>query len=212
MLVFVDESGDTGLKLGSGSSELFTLTLIIFESVEAAEAVRLRIESLRGELGLSTSFEFHFKECSNHRRRAFLDAIAPFQFKVYSFVVNKAALFGDDFADKSSFYIYVCKLLFEHARVHLINANVQIDESGDATFKRELASYLKRQMNDPRADVPCVKKVTCQNSKGNNLIQLADMVCGAIARSYQRERSAPESYRKIIAHRLVSVRYWPAND
>jgi hypothetical protein len=209
MLVFVDESGDTGLKLGSGSSELFTLTLVIFESAEAAESVSHRIESLRSELRLSAGFEFHFKECSNHRRRAFLEAIAPFPFKAYSYVVNKAALYGDNFTDKSSFYIYVCKLLFENARVHLVNANVQIDESGDVAFKRELASYLKRHMNDPEAVMPCVKKVTCQNSKGNNLIQLADMVCGAIARSYQRDRSAPGSYRIIIAHRLVSICYWP---
>ena len=38
MLVFVDESGDPGMKLGLGSSEFFVLTLVIFENNE--EAIR----------------------------------------------------------------------------------------------------------------------------------------------------------------------------
>jgi hypothetical protein len=33
MLVFVDESGDTGLKIGRGSSEFLTITLVVFEEI-----------------------------------------------------------------------------------------------------------------------------------------------------------------------------------
>lgn len=31
MLVFIDESGDSGLKIGEGSSRYFTVGLVIFE-------------------------------------------------------------------------------------------------------------------------------------------------------------------------------------
>jgi hypothetical protein len=32
MLVFVDESGDAGMKLGKGSSEFFIVTAVLFKS------------------------------------------------------------------------------------------------------------------------------------------------------------------------------------
>ncbi len=49
MLVFVDESGDTGFKVGQGSSGQFTITLIIFLENQEAEAVSRRIDTLRIE-------------------------------------------------------------------------------------------------------------------------------------------------------------------
>lgn len=47
MLVFVDESGDAGLKLQEGSSKYFVVTLIIFEENEEAESCDKRIDLLR---------------------------------------------------------------------------------------------------------------------------------------------------------------------
>jgi len=50
--------------------------------------------------------------------------------------------------------------------------------------------------------------IKVQNSEGNNLIQLADMICGAINRSFSEKPDAPD-YRKIIASREISVRLIP---
>ena len=54
----------------------------------------------------------------------------------------------------------------------------------------------------------CIKKVKMQDSKGNNLLQLADMVAGAINRSLHglRENSL---YREIIKSREIYVQSWP---
>ncbi len=76
MLVFVDESGDTGLKFSEGSSDLFTVALVVFEENDEAEAADERITLLCRELRKSADFEFHFKENSDSVRRAFLEAVA----------------------------------------------------------------------------------------------------------------------------------------
>jgi len=60
MLVFVDESGDVGIKVASGSSRYFTVTLLVFEDHEEALAADDRIDLLKCELGLPDDFEFHF--------------------------------------------------------------------------------------------------------------------------------------------------------
>ena len=51
MLVFVDESGDPGLKVLGGSSRLFTISLVVFEENDEALACDQRIELLKRELG-----------------------------------------------------------------------------------------------------------------------------------------------------------------
>lgn len=50
MLVFVDESGDSGLKLGDGSSDFFVLTLVIFSKNEDATSADILIDSIRAVL------------------------------------------------------------------------------------------------------------------------------------------------------------------
>ncbi len=87
MLVFVDDSGDTGFKLGQGSSGEFTLTLVVFPDHADAEAASKRIDTLRAEMGLPQGKgEFHFNESSNTQRRRFLEAVSGYPFQVFAVV------------------------------------------------------------------------------------------------------------------------------
>lgn len=80
MLVFIDESGDSGLKIHEGSSRYFSIALVIFEENEEATACDQRIELLKRELGWREGSEFHFKKNSDRVRKAFLHAIVPYNF------------------------------------------------------------------------------------------------------------------------------------
>jgi hypothetical protein len=53
-----------------------------------------------------------------------------------------------------------------------------------------------------------IRKVKVQDSQKNNLVQLADMVCGAVARSYTQKEDA-QRCRRLIAHREIYVQFWP---
>lgn len=50
MLIFIDESGDPGLKIKQGSSKFFTVGLVVFEDHNEAIACDNRIGLLRKEL------------------------------------------------------------------------------------------------------------------------------------------------------------------
>jgi hypothetical protein len=73
MLVFIDESGDPGLKLTTGSSKFFTIVLVVFGENDDALACDQRISLLRKELNLPEDYEFHFKEkiIQDFRRKKF---------------------------------------------------------------------------------------------------------------------------------------------
>ena len=208
MLVFIDDSGDTGLKLEEGSTQYFGIFMVVFEEHEEAAACDQRITLLRHELGLTLNYEFHFHRNSNRVREAFFKAVLPYQFFYYGIIINKLKLFGEGFKNKESFYKYSSSLLFENAKEKLDNAIVVIDESGRNLFKYQLAKYLKRKLNVSNG-LTYIKRVKMQDSKGNNLLQLADMVAGAVTRSLGGGRDDKDYFRRIIRSREIYVQIWP---
>lgn len=208
MLVFIDESGDPGLKLTQGSSAYFVISLVVFEDNDEAIACDQRIQLLKRELGRNNE-EFHFQRNSDRVRDAFIKAITPYEFFYYAIVLNKQGLYGDGFRDKKSFYKYACNLLFENAKEKLIHATVVIDKSGSLDFQRQLGKYLKQKMN---SEFTRIKSVKMQKSVANNLLQLADYIAGIINRSVQHKKDNSVSYRKMIAHREIRVQVWPKQN
>ncbi|HJZ12339.1 MAG TPA: DUF3800 domain-containing protein [Acidobacteriota bacterium] len=208
MLVFIDESGDTGLQITQGATKFFTIVMAVFEDMDEAHSCVQRICLLRRELRVPEGFEFHFHQNSLREREAFLRAVLPYQFFYYGIVIDKAKLFGEGFKNKESFYKYACGLLFENAKEKLRSAIVVIDSSGRDLFKYQLASYLSRRMNTEEGHT-LIKKMKMQDSHRNELLQLADMLAGAVNRSLSVEKREAERFRAIIKPREMYVQIWP---
>ncbi|MBM3261115.1 DUF3800 domain-containing protein [Candidatus Kaiserbacteria bacterium] len=208
MLVFIDESGDPGLNLDEGSSRFFTVGLLVFEDHDEAIACDQRIQLLKKEVGWPANEEFHFKRNSDRIRKAFLAAVAPYNFFYYGIAINKdpKKLYGEGFKNTKSFYKYACGLVFENAKEKLQSAIVVIDKSGSLDFRMQLASYLKRKIN---AGEKKIKKVKMQRSEANNLLQLADYIASTVNRSVTNTKHSSDDFRKMIAHREIYVQVWP---
>jgi hypothetical protein len=204
MLVFVDESGDTGRKLGKGSSRYFVITLVIFEENDEAEGCDQRITLLKRELHLPPVFEFKFSQLRKDQRTKFYEAIQPYSFFYYGIIIDKdpSKLWGKGFEIKESFYKYTCSLVFENAKPYLKDAIVIFDGSGSREFKRQLTRYLRKKVGGG------IRKVKIQASHSNNLIQLADMVAGAINRSLT-DKDDKLLYRNCLKPREMNVQTWP---
>lgn len=207
MLCFVDESGDPGLKTDIGSSKYFTVALVLFEDNEEAIACDKRINKLRSDLNLAVDYEFRFSKISERRKIEFFNSVLPFNFFYLAVTINKSALYGEGFKYKNSFYKYTCSLVFENAKAYLDNATVIFDGSGSRKFKFELQQYLKKKINEK--GMLKIKKVKLQDSHKNNLIQLADMVCGAIGYSYKGKEKYPIKFRQMLSHREIFCQVWP---
>jgi hypothetical protein len=205
MIVFIDESGDSGFKLNKGSSPYFVIGLVVFDDMEEADACDRRIEVLKTELGKGKNWEFHFKTNSHKLKEHFLKAVLPFNFFYYGIVLDKSRLFQEGFTTKDSFYKYTCGLVFENAKDKLHAAIVVIDETGSLLFKSNLAKYLMKKMNESKN---IIKRVRMEKSHSSNLLQLADYVTGSINRSYSNKANAG-IYRKIISSREIYVQLWP---
>jgi len=207
MLIFLDESGDCGMKDRVGSSKYFVVTAVLFEDNDAAADCDNLIDEMRVSMRLHENYEFHFNRCSDSIREKFLRGVIGEDFFYSSVVLNKAKLWGEGFKDKSSFYKYTTRLVFENIKEHLQRATVIIDRCGERRFRDSLGSYLRRKIND--GDSELIKKVKMEPSHSNNLLQLVDMVSGAVFRSFRHDKKNRRLFRDIVSARELRVQVWP---
>lgn len=207
MLVFIDESWDSGFKFDRWSSEFFTVSLVVFNDYDEANACDKAINELREKLK-KWEYEFHFADNSDKVKDQFLETVLPYNFYYYWFVLNKKAIYGQWFKNKASFYKVITGYLFENAKDKLENAKIIIDKSWNNDFRNSLAKYLKKKMNDD--NMKRIKEVKMQESHKNNLLQLADYVASGINRTYSSSsKRKRKDFIKKINVREIHVQFWP---
>lgn len=116
-------------------------------------------------------------------------------------------MWGEGFQYKDSFYKYAAGPVFEDAKAQLIDATVVLDECGSRDFRKQLSKYLKGRIND--GERVLIKKVKMEPSHSNNLLQLADMICGAVSRSFDMTKQNRMEFRRLIRHRELKLQVWP---
>jgi len=197
MLVFIDDSGDPGFKFEKGSSEIFVISCVIFADELEAEKTAVAIKGFRRKLRFPDDVEFKFSKSRKSIKEGFLETINSFHFKIRSLVIKKALIKSDELrGNKNSFYSYAIKLLLQHSDGSVLDAKVRIDGSGDRLFRKSFTTYLRKQLNSDQRKV--MKDCKLIDSKSNVLVQMADMIAGAVRRSYELDKTDSDLYKEII--------------
>ncbi len=206
MLVFLDDSGDPGFKVAKGSTPCFVIALVIFDDDLEAEKCAVAIKELRRTLGLSDNYEFRFNGSNRDIRLAFLRCAARLEFRVRAIVMDKARIYGAELrSSKDSFYRYAIKMVLQHNFGKIRNARLRLDGHGDREFRRELRSYLSREVRSRAGDPPVIAKLKMVDSKRDVLIQLADMVAGTLRRDAEGLKGDAGEYMAAIRRRCEDV-------
>ncbi|MCB1806393.1 MAG: DUF3800 domain-containing protein [Candidatus Competibacteraceae bacterium] len=191
MLVLIDESGDPGFKVSKGSSPVFVVAMVIFNDFLDAEHTSKSVSELRKKLRVKP--EFKFNKSHNSIRDEFFKSLEHHKFTIRSLVVIKSRIHSAGLRDNTDrFYNFFVRMLLNHDNGMLNNARVKIDGSGDRRFKQELQAYLRRLLKERIASIKFA------DSRRDNLIQLADMAAGAIARSYNEDRKDADRWLKML--------------
>jgi hypothetical protein len=199
MLVFIDESGDPGFKVDKGSTPVFTVAMVIFADGQAAAQTERVISGAQARLRVKP--EFKFTKASDPVRDGFFAAVCRCPFLVRAIVVRKEAIYSPHLrTDKEDFYRFFVRQMMAYDGGELDQARVVIDGSGEREFRRKLGSALRRQVGQK------LKEVRFSDSRSDQLVQLADMCAGAIARSYRSDRGSDAGrWRLALGPRIGNV-------
>lgn len=197
MLIFIDDSGDPGFKLDKGSSKAFVIACVIFDDELEAEKTAVAIKEFRRKMKFPDTMEFKFNKSSKKVRKGFLTEISKYKFRVRAIVMQKEKIYGQELIkSKESFYSYAIKMVLKYDNKTLRNARIKLDGHGERIFRQKLMTYLRRELNIKKIKV--VSQLRFVNSKTNVLIQLADMIAGAIYRKHTSNKKDAEIYYGIL--------------
>src|ERR1041385_5808392 len=113
MLVFIDDSGDTGFK--ALSSPFFIIALVIFDDNLVAEETSLAIKKLRRELKFPDDMEFKFHKSSPTVKKRFLETVVRYPFRIRAIVVEKGRV-------RSKFKAVGTETFFNHIIMTVLRA------------------------------------------------------------------------------------------
>ena len=183
MLVFIDDSGDPGFKIGKGSSKAFVIVLVIFDDNLEAEKTALSIKELRRKIKVSDFYEFKFNKCSPKFKKNFIETVRGFKYRVRAIVVKKDVIYSARLKNyKEDFYNYVIMQVLKHSEGHVRKAKLKFDKRGEKLLRDNLRVYLSRELDNKNKKI--FNDLKFVDSKENTLIQLADMVAGSIFAKY----------------------------
>ena len=203
-LVFIDDSGDPGLK--TASSDNFVMAAALFIDPGVAKSVMHEIEDYRKSLGWKYNHEFKFTKNPKNVVVEMLRRINDYDFKVYAVYIEKKD-FREitpamvPFFDREKLYNWTIKELLRE--IPLETAKITIDGRSTKQHKKDTATYLRREINGANS-----KKLEFKfdDSVTTDLLQLADLIVGSINRSLQPDKTDSKTYISIFKDKIVKIR------
>ncbi len=171
LYIYIDESGDTGVKFETGSSELFIISIVIINADDLVNLNR-ELEGISNRL-LFKSKEFKFSKILFRYKVLFFKSIYGLKFKAHAFIFTKHK--------KSAYINYLIQSLRE-IRLHEYSSEsiVTIDGTDKNMFSN---NDIKAVKNLTRIKT---KIVFCDSEK-SNLLQLSDMIAGLVHAVYKNK-------------------------
>jgi hypothetical protein len=188
--VFIDESGDSGLSGAPGSSAIFVLVMVVFETAVEADVCNQALVDLKLRLGRSSRSEFKFGKMRYDTKLEFANAIAASKMQIIAGLLNKGLLENPmGLYGEKNFYDFALGILFDHAGPYLSNAKVKIDGQSKKYAKPRLHSLPAGK----------ISKVRFADSTSDLLIQVADFAAGSIRRSFDLEPKLRDMNRQLLS-------------
>jgi hypothetical protein len=178
-----DEAGDASLNFGKGASRYLVLTLV---ATRDADALRSVLVELRKQENLSESFEFRFNDLASSKiLDKAMNALRKADFMVWALVVDKTTLprIAQDIYGAGLYFYFLVDLVNRIPLEYRHKGTLILDEIGSANtalvkLKRTFKVYgIRHEFN----------RIFFRRSRSEDLIQIADLVAGAILRRDARK-------------------------
>lgn len=188
-VAYIDESGDA--NFGEGASKTLVLCAVVIKR-DCLSQLSDAIAQLKASYGMH--------ELKSNQVRAFeqrchicqqLISSVPW---ILTIRVDKAALHGDWFRFRPTFYKYVQRLLNHELFKLFGSVSVTLDRYGSSEYQQSLKEYLAKKLQGELFD----PELLVAPAKDNDFIQASDFLCGSIRKALEGDFSDPQRLLDII--------------
>ena len=183
--VFIDDSGDAGMKLEQGSSKYIVMAACVFYSRKSIVEFLSVIDTLRSrhtshEKTIRYKREFKYSKTKLALKDEYFNAIKNCNFYVRVIFIDKNDLYSPHLrSNPEDLKMYMIKQVLTQTRGKITRAKVIIDGKDKRAFGFSGgAEYLRKTVNSKNHHP--IQSAEFADSKDNELIQLADMIAGAV--------------------------------
>ena len=198
-----DEVGRIGFKFERGSTEFFVVTIVLTND---PQAVRESVARLRGDLRLSSRTEFSFHSTPHPYRLAFLERARTWLLTARCLYVDKRLL-PAEFRSMAGwdFYGYFMAQLLDRLPVgDLGKTTLVLDEFGPAQLTLRAVREQLRRLGLWGGKDRAIKRIAFRRSQSEDVIQVADMIGGAV---YRRVTEGDETYFRLVKNTTLLWEY-----
>jgi hypothetical protein len=200
-VIYVDESGTPDVT--NHTPPVFVVAAVVLEGRQDVATLEQRFKNAFVVASRPEDHELKTSGLSVAKHAKVLRELSLLDYQWAAACFHKPALNSAGFSDPKTFYRYAFQFLIADLLQIAWQAELVIDESSTSSFQNQLKHYLKKQ----NSGLP-VNKLTdigFSSSSQQRLIQLADLIAGAVRRAVT---GSPGPLREI-EHRKISLQFWP---
>ncbi|KFC20417.1 DUF3800 domain-containing protein [Chryseobacterium sp. FH1] len=204
---FADEFGNNSFNFQTQGSHFIVATVIT--KTDNIENLKNQVKDLRQKHKFQTGELKSSKVAKDYlRRKRILEDIAKLDISIYAVIIDKQKLTGEGFNFKKSFYKFTNNLLYKELFRTFPTLDLYVDEHGGNEFLKEFKKYVER--NHSR-NLFSGADFNIQDSKQNELIQLADFVAGSLGYIFDELKKSEHSneFQNILTPKISSLTHFP---
>jgi hypothetical protein len=199
--IYLDESGSPNVN--DLNPPVFVVAAVVIDSREDLANLDQRFRNAFTAIRRPEEHELKTAGLSAKKHTRVLRELSLLDYQWAAACFNKPLLTSPGFADPMTFYRYAFQFLVGDLLNLAWQADLVLDQNSTPAVQAEFEAYLRRENSG--LPVSRLGAVQFSDSSKSRLVQLADLVAGAVRRSVSGE-SMP---LREIEEKMINLQFWP---
>lgn len=200
-VIYLDESGTP--NVADTQQPIFVVAAVVIESRRDLAGLDQRFKNAFTTIKRPDDHELKTSGLSVAKHARVLRELSLVEYQWAAACFDKSKLTSPGFADPKAFYKYAFQFLVGDLLTVAWQADLVIDAASTPSFQSELAHYLRQQNSG--LPIGRLNEVKFSDSSKERLVQLSDLVAGAVRRSAEGQKVP----LREIEHQAISLQFWP---
>ncbi len=207
---FVDESGDTSLKIQKeGVSSLYVCTAVVIEN-SAIDQANKTITEWKDKFNGGSELKSNKIGRKHKRRLMLLKALEQVPFNFYANITDKAQIIkGSGLSYKEVFFKFINDKLYQRLMLGTDSLHIIADEHGKKAFMEGCKIYFRKKA---QPDLYKTWNHDFEDSAVAPLIQVADIIAGTLAWCFDPTKDCGDyrdKFLETLQKKELGIDFWP---